>query len=125
MLCTNCGNPYCLRYFVYTPENNKTYTLTEAYNAGIEGIENVFTDFGLGYLMGDADNDRRLTIKDATYIQKYIAKVEEIEAPEGLNGHNIDQSDDNFVSVADFDNNNNINIKDATAIQKRLAKIDI
>ena len=123
VLCTNCGNPYCLRYFVYTPENNKTYTLTEAYNAGVEGIENVFTDFGLGYLMGDADNDRRLTIKDATYIQKYIAKVEGIEAPEGLNGHNIDQSDDNFVSVADFDNNNNINIKDATAIQKRLAKL--
>ncbi len=121
--CENCGNPDCLRYFVCTPENGKVYTLQGAYNEGVEGILNVFTDYGLGHLMGDADNDRKLTIKDATYIQKYVARFEGIEEPFGFTGHNVYEYGDYYVSVADFDENNDINIKDATAIQKRLAKI--
>ena len=125
LFCENCGNPDCLGYFVYTPEDGKMRTLKEAYDAGVEGIGNVFTDYGLGLLMGDADGDGRLTIKDATYIQKYLAKVEGINPPADFMGHDACRNGPDGISVADFDINGKVNIKDATAIQKRLAKIDI
>lgn len=123
LFCENCGNPDCLGYFVYTPEDGKMRTLKEAYDAGVEGIEKVFTDFGLGLLMGDADGDGRLTIKDATYIQKYLAKVEGINPPAGFMGHDACGNGPDGIYVADLDVNGKVNIKDATAIQKKLAKI--
>lgn len=123
LFCENCGNPDCLGYFVYTPEDGKMRTLKEAYDAGVEGIGNVFTDLGLGLRMGDADGDGRLTIKDATYIQKYLAKVEGINPPAGFMGHDACGNGPDGISVADFDVNGKVNIKDATAIQKKLAKI--
>lgn len=113
------GNPGPLRYFVYTPEDGRIYTLQEACDSELQGIMNVFSDYGLGRLMGDMDDDNRLTIKDATYIQKHLAKFE------GFSLYEADTGIPDWVTVniADFDGDNDVNIKDATAIQKRLAKI--
>lgn len=61
-------------------------------------------------LLGDADCDTKVNIKDATAIQKHIA---------GL----ITLSETGFV-LADVDASGNVNIKDATAIQKYIAGID-
>lgn len=120
-----CGNPDCLRYFIYTPEDDRIYTLKEAYDAGVEGIEGVFEYYRLGQLMGDADGDRELNIRDCTYLQYYLVNEEGYTLPEGVTGHNVyeDASDDYYACVADFNNDNKINIKDVTAIQKRLAHI--
>lgn len=123
-----CGFPNCSNYYIYTPKDSKLYTLREAYDADVKEIEKVFTDFGLGYLTGDADGDRKLTIKDATYIQKCLAEFEGFELKEEIRGHNLSTEDDTSPDIytkyiEDFDNNDKVNIKDATAIQKRLAKI--
>lgn len=113
------GNPEALRYFVYTPESGNIYTLRQAYDMELEGIMNVFTDYGLGFLLGDMDNDQKLTIKDATYIQKYLAKFEGYTCK----GEDTTIPDWVHIDIADFDLNSKINVKDATAIQKRLANI--
>ena len=113
------GNPEALRYFVYTPESRNIYTLRQAYDMELEGIMNVFTDCGLGFLLGDMDNDLKLTIKDATYIQKCLAKFEGYT----FKGEDTTIPDWVHIDVADFDLNSKLNIKDATAIQKRLANI--
>lgn len=118
-----CGNPDHLRYYVYTPKDDKIYTLREAYEAGIKDIDKVFTDYGLGTLIGDLDNDRKLTIKDATYLQKCLAKIEGFELPESASGLTESEYVNWMANIADFDFDNSINIKDATAIQKHLAKI--
>lgn len=77
------------------------------------------------HLRGDADGDKQLTIKDATLIQKYLAKypdaVEKIwthpvmfyVADANLSGLRIDAINDD----------SEITIKDATYIQKQVAKM--
>lgn len=55
-------------------------------------------------LLGDVDGDGRVTVKDATYIQKHVVSYEGYE--------NVD------LAVGDVDGDGRISIKDATAIQK-------
>ncbi len=62
-------------------------------------------------LLGDANLDFMVNVKDATNIQKATAKLTELG--------------DIAKSAADVDKNEDINIKDATAIQKWAANIDI
>lgn len=115
------GSPFVYGIGVYIPKSGEIYDLIKAYEMGIEGIENVFTEAKVGRLMGDMDADRKLTVKDATYIQKVVA---------GFEGFSVDyiyasSFDDTLpCSVADFNRDREMNIKDATAIQKRLAGIE-
>lgn len=57
--------------------------------------------------IGDANKDGKLNIRDATIIQKHLAKMVTL--------------DENAVALADFDLNGKVNIKDATMIQKKIA----
>ena len=114
------GNPEELRYFIYTPKTDNIYTLREAYDMNLEDIMNVFTDYGLGFLLGDMDANEKLTIRDATYVQKALAKFEGFT----FYGEDTSSADCSHIYVADFDLSGDVNIKDVTAIQKRLAKIN-
>ena len=58
-------------------------------------------------LTGDVDADGEITILDATYIQRYLAA--------------IDDFDDVQMVVADFDHDGSVTILDATRIQRCLA----
>ncbi len=62
-------------------------------------------------LLGDSNLDFKVNVKDATNIQKAIAKITDFG--------------DIATATADVDKNDDINIKDATAIQKWLANIDV
>ena len=59
------------------------------------------------FALGDANNDGKLNIRDATSIQKQLAEITELSY-----GGNV---------VADVTGDGNVTIKDATAIQKQLA----
>lgn len=59
-------------------------------------------------LIGDADNDGQVTITDATYVQRYLAKL----ATANIN-----------LKAADADEDDDIAIVDATYIQRWLAKL--
>ena len=58
---------------------------------------------------GDVNRDGKLNIKDATAIQKYLAKMIDF--------------DDTQISLADYNKDNKVNIKDVTHIQKKLARL--
>ncbi len=62
------------------------------------------------YLMGDADFDGELTVKDATAIQKHLSDIEKIDCL-------------SYDWVFDLDSNYRMDIKDVTAIQKHIAGI--
>lgn len=64
------------------------------------------------FVFGDVDLDGKVTIKDATYIQKVTAHITELE-----------YMVQHYVATVNLDFY--INIKDATLIQKYLAKIEI
>ena len=61
-------------------------------------------------ILGDANLDAKVNVKDATAIQKHIAQITEL-------------ADDGLV-CADCNNDIVVNIKDATWIQKFVAKVD-
>lgn len=61
------------------------------------------------YLLGDVNRDGKLNIRDATLIQKYLAKIAAL--------------DDEQMIIADITLDKKVNIKDATYIQKKIANI--
>lgn len=70
-------------------------------------VENYYLSSGAFY--GDVDDDLKITVKDATAIQKHLAKITELERKPQL--------------IADVDGNGKLSISDATDIQKYLANI--
>ena len=61
------------------------------------------------YETGDVNKDGKTNIKDATLIQKYLAKLLSL--------------DDDQILLADVNRDNKVNIKDATYIQKKIAHL--
>ncbi len=84
------------------------------YYLGVWDPDNTKGDYNVilaeSVLVGDVDLDEAVKIKDATLIQKALAKLAEL--------------DDKQNAVADVTEDGKVNIKDATAIQKFLAKIE-
>lgn len=113
--------PYQSRYGVYIPADNKVYPLSVACSLGVEGIENVFTQAGVGELIGDVDKDKKITIKDATCIQKCLAQIAEIENDEIMAYRYHSNPPVKYIS--DFNRDGQRDIKDVTAIQKYIAGI--
>lgn len=62
-------------------------------------------------IMGDADTNNKVNIKDATAIQKYIANLIILSQRQ--------------LALADSDNSSKINVKDATSVQKFLAGYEV
>ncbi len=60
---------------------------------------------------GDANLDTKLNVKDATYIQKYLAKIE--------------LRSEHWEPILDANHDGRITISDVTTLQKHLAKIEI
>lgn len=79
-----------------------TETTTSDDNTGTTAPEDEF-------MLGDANMDGKLNIRDATAIQKHIAKVITL--------------DETALKLADFTQDGKLNIKDATNIQKKIAGI--
>ncbi|MBQ7818417.1 MAG: Cys-Gln thioester bond-forming surface protein [Bacteroidales bacterium] len=70
-----------------------------------------FSFFDLFLVVGDINRDGRLNIKDATAIQKFLARLTTL--------------DEASLVLADTDKNGRVTIKDSTNIQKYLAGYDI
>lgn len=123
----NIYYPYTLGYYIITPEDMQIYTLREAWDAQLEGIEAVFEDYGLGVLRGDSNLDKKINVKDATYIQKCLAELMQFTDDEYVGGFaEKGQGEDGyfFDRVSDMNMDGEVNIKDATSIQKYIAGIE-
>ena len=120
---TSIGYPFAYGYGIYIPSTEEVYSLTHAYELGIEGIEKVFTEAKIGRLIGDMDKDRKITIKDATYLQKCLAGILEFDKYDYITAYEYEENPP-LLYVSDFNRDCERNIKDATAIQKHLAKMD-
>ncbi len=87
--------------------NNVTYHTVQFARTGDIGE---ITPPAKTVLLGDADLDEKITVKDATVIQKVTAKLSTFDA--------------DAEKAADADGSGTVNIKDATAIQKYVASIE-
>lgn len=117
-------SPYTLGYCIYIPEKSIVTDLREAYDQELNNIDAVFSDYKLGMVIGDVNNDGKLNVKDATFIQKCLADIETFGADDKIDGICEDGSEEVFY-ISDFNCDGKRNIKDVTDIQKHLAKIEI
>ena len=103
-------------------------SLSKTVNEGFIDLDEIYPVLSEAtpmYMAGDIDGDKQLTVKDATFIQKYLAKVPEV----------VDKVYDHYLGLqvmdADLSGGTEmfgsegveVNIKDATYIQKKVAKI--
>ena len=116
----NYKYPSTFGYVIYLPKNNEIYSLEKAYELNIEGIENVFTEAGIGELLGDVNYDRELNIKDATLIQKSLVGLEKIKN-DYIDGFAFDDIENVPTYISDFNCDRKSDIRDVTAIQKAIA----
>ena len=123
VVSNGCYNPYELGYWIYLPNEGRVLKLRQAYDLGVKGIEELFADYGLGTLMGDMDKDEKLTVKDATYIQKCIAGIYSFPSDDQFRALS-EVGDGFYFHFSDFNRDGVRNIKDATAIQKYIAGLE-
>ncbi len=69
-----------------------------------------YTAESLGGLLGDANEDGVVNVKDATLIQKHVASIVNLSSA--------------AITLSDVNGDGTVNVKDATAIQKYVASID-
>ncbi len=107
-LTTGDAEPFGTEFAVYDAEKDDFVLMDEDLSA-YRGLEEKMVKLGIAYPIGDADYDRKLTISDATIIQRYLA---------GLNNKKVDES------LCYVDDDDEISILDATKLQRYIAKID-
>ena len=116
----SCWVPTAIPYYVYVLEEGEFYHISEAIRNNLEGIDTAFTEHLLKYddigVLGDFDGDDKLTILDATGIQRALAG--KCDFP--LN--DLWPMGDYSESTTDFDRDGERTVMDATAIQMKLAK---
>lgn len=108
------------KYGVYDAVEGKFYDLfdlrREPYR--YEGLLDVLVKQGIGQLIGDMDKDGKITILDATAIQRCLAGLDDYPRDEY---YSVYDTNDNG-RMSDFDRDGGVSILDATAIQKIVSK---
>lgn len=113
---------------LYTLDNyGNVESLEETVSEGFIDMDEIFPALSEKckmYMAGDIDGDKKLTVKDATLIQKYLAKVPEARDkvyshPLGIKVMDADLSGGSAL----FGYEPSVNVKDATYIQKKVANI--
>lgn len=103
------------RFFTGYPDQwileDTLYSLDVTVDVAVETICNmsIYVDWEAYFLCGDADMNETVNIKDATYIQKAVASLVELNQIKSY--------------AADIDSSANTTVKDATNIQKYIAGI--
>ena len=118
---------YPVGWALYDAKTEEFISIDEVDVTQYAGIEQGLAQAHVGYPLGDADLDGELSILDATYIQRVLAKLCEFSLYDdlsdcGLWGTKYDRPLD---YISDIDGDGDRSILDATAIQRRLAKLDV
>lgn len=116
------GVPFSSGYGVYDVKQDTFMDAASASNNGYDGFDRIFDKIGGGRLIGDLDGDNKLSVIDATLIQRSLVKLSDYPA------------DDEIVPLgglwmysvkyySDFDRDGERDITDATKLQRYLANV--
>ncbi len=118
------SRPSNFNYHVYITDEQKFYSLEDAWSKDICSKEEIFTQYLMpekcAYLIGDANNDKVLSVLDATIIQQAEAKISFLD--DWIMASHV--YGDKIVFSTDFNRDGERSILDATAIQMKLAKVE-
>ena len=109
-----------MMYGIYDVAADEFMSIVDCYNEldKFEGAVDVLRNVPQSRPIGDYDNDHRLSILDATGIQRMLAKLDDIR----YDGYH--DKIGNMGSFFDVDGDSDVSILDATAIQRKLALLD-
>lgn len=113
-------SPDTFGYYIYLSETDNYVTLKEAVELNVPDIEEVFSIYGLGELIGDVDVDGILSVLDATKIQRCLVELDEFNKNDEVIGNS---SSEMVVYISDFNKDGKRNIFDATEIQRKVAGV--
>lgn len=105
--------PYALA--VYDASEDTFKCISEVDFADYAGLVEAVEQLELGLAVGDVDMDGSVSVLDATEIQRYLAKLKDLDIV--LSGY--------ITTLADVQVDGDMSIIDATAIQRKLAKLDV
>lgn len=115
--------PFEVLYAVYDVSKGEFIDICDLESLdAYEGLREQIYALGFLFPIGDADRDKELTILDATYIQRILAKLE-MHPMDDLTSY-FSVTDDKLQYISDFDRDGDRTILDATAIQMKLARLD-
>ena len=128
------NSPLFVHYCIYYCETMEFYDIADLWDGlsddswdGKKHNENLYKKlkfYKIGELIGDMDKDYKLTVKDATYIQKCLAGILEFPQNDKVDGDYTAGDHKYYLAyVSDFNRDGERSIKDATAIQKFVAGI--
>lgn len=109
--------PYGL--FIYDTKQGSFIPIEEVDPNQYTGLIDLMKELRLGRPLGDADNDKELTILDATSIQRDLAELESLPKDD-MYYCEAGAGSWNAYLYADYDCSGDLTILDATAIQRNL-----
>ncbi len=121
LMSNNEHIPFRFGYAVYDVKNDCFVELSEGMLDYYDGLREYWTDKKVGRLIGDADRDGELSVLDATYIQRALAKLCDFGKEDIITGYDYSGM---IVYISDFDRDGDRSVLDATAIQRKLAELD-
>lgn len=111
-------------YGIYSVEDDRFFSIDRVLdNPKYKDIPEALRTIEAGEIIGDMDYDRKLTVKDATFIQSAIANIVEFPLEDKVVYQTFDFSalTEELTYISDYNRDGNRDIKDATAIQRRVA----
>lgn len=116
----NCiYHPFPFSYCVYDTESESFVDLVQAYkNQQYYELVEIVDSMKIGKLIGDMNNDDRISISDATALQKCFVNIQSFDKDDEIIGWPITKE---IKFVSDFNQDGERDIRDVTAIQRYLA----
>ena len=128
ILIRDYPNNWGVGYGIYSVEDDRFFPIEDVLdNPKYKDIPEALRTIEAGEIIGDMDYDRKLTVKDATFIQSAIANIVEFPLEDKVCYLvDYDPSFDKIMTeeltyISDYNRDGKRDIKDATAIQRRVA----
>ncbi len=116
----NMMYPFSIGYGVYDVADDKFIDLCTVIKSGTEayeGLEEQISSLKIGKLIGDIDGDGRLSVLDATYLQKCQANLIPFPNDDEIQGFKLTEE---LAFRSDCDKDGQRTVADVTAIQRQV-----
>ena len=123
----SCGAPLVTGYAIYDAKQQKFFDLIEFDDfSQFDGLDDYLCSVKRIRPIGDINKDFKLTVLDATGIQRALAKLDVYPDFDDLQANSFwnARNDNELKYVTDANRDGVRSILDATAIQRKLAKLD-
>lgn len=117
------SSPFVFKYAVYDVDRDEFYPINDELFDKYDGLEEALyrEEVGVaGMKLGDADRDKKLTVLDATIIQRASAELAQFDAADDLSDYR--DLGGSVTYISDFDRDGVRSVMDATGIQLYLVE---